>query len=205
MNADVNFAVTSDGGQPLGTPGPDQGDPRFGDIRIGAVPMAPDVLSISVPHDPFLSGTWSGDILLNDATPAIGQAETLFPVLLHEVGHVLGLDDSADPTSVMFSNLNDQTLPLAGRHRRGPGPLRAPKRRPLRGSPNVTTPLRPPLRMPEPTGYDGTTPLLIYASISSLKDVDFYSLRTPTATGGPLTVRLQTAGVSLLAPHLTVF
>ena len=109
MNADVNFALTSDGGQPLGVPGPDQGDPRFGDIRIAAVPMASDVLSISVPHDPFLSGTWSGDILLNSAAPSIGQADTLFPVLLHEVGHVLGLDDSPDPASVMFSNVNHQT------------------------------------------------------------------------------------------------
>src|SRR5262249_15142040 len=63
--ARINFSVVDDDGEPLGTPGPDQGDPRFGDIRIAARPMSPEVLSISVPHDPFLSGTWSGDILLN--------------------------------------------------------------------------------------------------------------------------------------------
>src|SRR5262249_17672668 len=57
--------VVRDGGQPFGTPGPVQGAPRFGDIRIGAQPMAPSVLAVSVPLDRYLGGTWSGDILLN--------------------------------------------------------------------------------------------------------------------------------------------
>jgi hypothetical protein len=204
VNTDVNFALTSDGGEPLGVPGPDQGDPRFGDIRIAAVPMALDVLSISVPHDPFLSGTWSGDILLNSAAPSISQADTLFPVLLHEVGHVLGLDDSPDPASVMFSNVNHQTS-------LSPGDIAAvqalygpriidPQETPVPGNSLATA-----APMPEPVGYDGTTPLLLYASLSSLKQSDFYTLTTPAGYVGPLTIRLQTAGVSLLAPHLTVF
>ena len=59
--------------------------------------------------------------------------------------------------------------------------------------------------MPEPVGYDGTTPLLIYANIPSPGGENFYSLKPPTGYSGPSTIRLQTAGVSLLAPHLTVF
>jgi hypothetical protein len=201
--ADVNFALVPDGGQPLGTPGPDQGDPQFGDIRIAAVPMSPEVLSVSVPHDPFLSGTWSGDILLNDAAPSLGRADTLFPVLLHEVGHVLGLDDSSDPASVMFPHLHDQTT-LA------PGDIATV--RALYG-PRVDDPFEGPghndtlqtaTAMPEPASYDGGTPLLFYADLSSNADVDFYTLTVPDGYDGPLTLRLQTAGVSLLAPHLTV-
>ncbi|MCA1685512.1 MAG: matrixin family metalloprotease, partial [Planctomycetia bacterium] len=107
VQADVNFAVVPDGGEPLGAPGSDQHDPRFGDIRIGAQPMSPEVLSISVPHDPFLSGTWSGDVLLNSSVAFDKNGADLFPVLLHEVGHVLGLDDSDDPSSVMFPHLDD--------------------------------------------------------------------------------------------------
>jgi len=203
VNTDVNFAVTTDGGEPLGVPGPDQGDPRFGDIRIAAVPMAPDVLSISVPHDPFLSGTWSGDILLNSVAPSVGRADTLFPVLLHEVGHVLGLDHSPDPASVMFSNVNHQTT-LAPEDIAAVQALYGPRRDdPLEGPWSGDT-LATATPMPEPAGYEGTTPLLFYASLSSLKDVDFYSLKTPAGYEGLLTVRLQTAGVSLLAPHLTV-
>src|ERR1700751_5339129 len=40
VNANINLAVVSDGGQPLGSAGAVQGDPRFGDIRIAATPGA---------------------------------------------------------------------------------------------------------------------------------------------------------------------
>jgi hypothetical protein len=201
--ADVNFALVPDGGQPLGTPGPDQGDPRFGDIRIAAVPMSPEVLAVSVPHDPFLSGTWSGDILMNDAAPSLGQANTLFPVVLHEVGHVLGLDDSSDPASVMFPRLHDQTT-LSPSDIAAIQALYGPRVvDPLLGLvDNGTLPTATP--MPGPTGYDGVTPLLFYANLTSNEDIDFYTLTVPDGYTGPLTIRLQTAGVSLLEPHLTV-
>src|SRR5262249_28774054 len=35
----VNIGLVADGGQAFGTPGAPQGDLRFGDIRIGAVPL----------------------------------------------------------------------------------------------------------------------------------------------------------------------
>ena len=35
----VNLALVSDGGEPVGTNGDQQDDPRFGDIRIGMVPL----------------------------------------------------------------------------------------------------------------------------------------------------------------------
>src|SRR5581483_4201946 len=39
VNANVNVGVVPDDGEPLGTPGKTEGDPRFGDIRIAARPM----------------------------------------------------------------------------------------------------------------------------------------------------------------------
>src|SRR5262249_37862258 len=44
VNANLSVGVVPDGGQPFGTSGLTQGDPRFGDIRIGAQPMDPNVL-----------------------------------------------------------------------------------------------------------------------------------------------------------------
>ena len=49
----IDVAVVPDSGLPLGTRGREQGDSRFGDIRIAGHVMAPDSLSISVPNDPF--------------------------------------------------------------------------------------------------------------------------------------------------------
>src|SRR5207244_10766047 len=40
--ANINVGVVPDGGQPFGSLGLKQGDPRFGDIRIGAFRMAGD-------------------------------------------------------------------------------------------------------------------------------------------------------------------
>ncbi len=90
----------ADQGQAFGTSGPTQGDRRFGDIRIGGLPMAASELAVSTPPATAVSGTFAGDIFINTAvnyTPL-----TLYAVALHEFGHAFGLDHSTDPASVMF-------------------------------------------------------------------------------------------------------
>src|SRR5262245_39403022 len=49
VQANLNVGMTGDAGAPFGTRGRTQGDGRVGDIRIGALPLSPDVLSSSVP------------------------------------------------------------------------------------------------------------------------------------------------------------
>ena len=112
-NANVNVGVVPDDGEPLGTPGRTEGDSRFGDIRIAARPMAASALSVSVPHDPFISGTWAGDVLLNSTIDYRNSQSDLFSVVLHEAGHVFGLDGSSDPNSVMYENANGVRSSLA--------------------------------------------------------------------------------------------
>ena len=69
-------------------------------------------MAITVPPDPYFSGTLSGDMILNssaDLTPT-----DLFDVVLHEAGLSLGLRESTDPSSVMYSLLNPQATLSAG-------------------------------------------------------------------------------------------
>ncbi|MBL8888520.1 MAG: matrixin family metalloprotease [Planctomycetaceae bacterium] len=109
-HSDVTFAVVPDSARAFGIPGLAQGDPRFGDIRIGAFPQD-NVLGNAVPYHPS-AGVWAGDIFL-DTTRKFYRHDgsgsgsfneyDLYSVLLHEVGNSLGLlDEELDPESVMF-------------------------------------------------------------------------------------------------------
>ncbi len=91
----------SDSGDSFGTPGPTQHDLRFGDIRIGSIPLSQNILATSVPHSVFSQGTWAGDILLN-SNAQWHNIQEVFAVALHEFGHVLGLPHSDNVDSVMF-------------------------------------------------------------------------------------------------------
>ena len=74
--AGVNIGLVADGGQPVGTPGPIQGDRRFGDIRVAAIPEAADAVALGLPFD-VTAGGRSGDILLNsDKAFGVGGSAT---------------------------------------------------------------------------------------------------------------------------------
>ena len=63
-------------------------------------------MAITVPPDPYFSGTLSGDMILN-STANLNPSD-LFAVVLHEAGLALGLGESTDPSSAMYSFLNPQ-------------------------------------------------------------------------------------------------
>src|SRR5262249_12784129 len=51
VHANISVGLRDDSGDPFGVAGKMQGDPRFGDIRVGAHHMAPDALAMAVPPD----------------------------------------------------------------------------------------------------------------------------------------------------------
>lgn len=199
--ANLNVGVVADGGQVFGASGRAQGDPRFGDIRVGGIVMSRDALAAAVPPDPFIVGSLAGDLFINTRKSFTFRA--LYRVALHEVGHALGLGPSTDPASVMFNTFN-KALVLS------PSDLTAI--RALYGtrvpdanegsSGNNTIDLA--TRVREPGSYDGLTPLVAYGEITNPGDVDVFEVRNQGEYRGPITFRLQTAGVSLLAARMVV-
>ena len=99
-NANLNVGVVADGGQDFTVGGAIQGDPRFGDIRIGARPLAGDVLAITAPFNLFSS--YSGNVALNTDNSVNVGGRDLFTVFLQESGHTFGVGNSPDPASVMY-------------------------------------------------------------------------------------------------------
>jgi hypothetical protein len=200
--ANLNIGVVNDNGAAFGTAGATQGDPRFGDIRIAGVPMAGDALGEAVPPDPVLAGTLAGDVFFN--TSATFTAEELYSVALHEFGHALGLAPSADTRSVMFNQLTNRTdlassdvVTLRSLYGKRPGD-------PAEGS-NGNGSLGRATRMRLPSSFDGETPLVAYGTLASRKDVDSFSFRNESDYSGPITIQVQTEGISMVAPRLSVF
>jgi hypothetical protein len=200
--AGVNVSVVPDSGLPFGTAGATQGDPRFGDIRVGAVPMAGDALAEAVPPDPFVAGSLAGDVFFN--ANSLFTPDSLYAVALHEAGHALGLGSSTDPQSVMNDTFTGNTTlsPSDVTAVRALYGARAPD---LNEGSSGNDTANHATRINYPGGYTGSTPLVVYGDVTTGSDVDYFSLPVPSNYAGPLTVHLQTTGVSLLAPRLTVF
>ncbi len=197
--AETNLSVglVADQGAAFGTAGLMQGDPRFGDIRIGARPLSPEVMAITVPPDPYMSGTLSGDMVLNSSADL--NPSDLFDVALHEAGLALGLGESGDPESVMYPVINPQAA-LSATDIQNIQALygsRAP-------DPNDNT-IAAATPIGQPAVYAGTTPLVAYGDLATPTDTDFYSVQPPQLYSGPVTIGLQTSGISFLQPEVQVF
>jgi hypothetical protein len=204
-HAQLDIGLVADDGSPLGTPGLTQHDPRFGDIRIGAQAMGAEVLSVSVPHDPFLSGTWAGDIFLNSNYTFDQSGTDLYSVMLHELGHVFGLPDSSDPTSVMYPRLDFPRLTLNAADLAAIRGLYGGRSiDPGEGTTGNNT-FATATPIPFPSGYEGEEPLVTYGDVSTLHDVDFYAVHAIGDYQGPMTFRVQSNGISLLEPKLTIY
>lgn len=201
--ANTNVAVVPDSGLPFGTPGKSQKDNRFGDIRIGAQSMSADVLAVTVPGDIGLAGTWTGDVLFNTLNHYTSKKFNLFSIALHEAGHALGVGESTDPKSVMFSSYQGLTALSAGDIAQMQAAYGTRVADSHEGSGGNDT-INKAAKIQPPGSFKGATPLVAFGDITTNKDRDYYSFSVPPDYKGPATIRLQSSGISLLNPMVTV-
>lgn len=204
-NADI--APVPDGGQAFGTPGLRRQDVRFGDIRIGAIPLSADVMAITIPVAAPVAGTWNGEILLNSSA-RFDSLDTLYAVMVHEAGHVFGLEHSDDPLSPMHLHgatpVTELTsADLANLH--SISGARMPDIHETLG-PNDTedqaTRLQPSsLNHQEP----GSAPAVAFGDIRNASDRDLFRVETPSNYEGMVTARLRINRLSLLTATVKVY
>ncbi|MCX7699793.1 MAG: matrixin family metalloprotease [Gemmataceae bacterium] len=206
VHAHLNVSLCADDGSPFGIAGRLQGDPRFGDIRLGALPMTGETLATAVRPGRTTPGTWAGDIIFNSAVNHAQQNLDLFTIALHEIGHALGLRDTTQPNSVMnFRYTRSFTAPTSAdiaelQKLYGPRPNDPHEGR--SGNNTLRTATR--LDTTPREDFRPDLPMVVYGDITRRTDVDFYAIRPAPNHTGPMTFRVQTAGVSLLNPSLAI-
>lgn len=201
--AGVNVGLVNDSGAQFGASGPWQGDLRFGDIRIGAVPMDTSVYAITVRNDVMVAGTWGGDILFN-SNAAFTSVSQFYAVALHEAGHALGLQHSTVSGAVMNpAQLNSVLTPTdaqALRARYGGRNLDRMESFDKRNDARKDA-----SRIDNPGSLGGRIPLVVYGDLHSAPDVDWYELHPISGYTGKLSFEWISSGISLLKGRLSVY
>jgi hypothetical protein len=204
--ANVNIGLVADGGQALGTVGAVQGDTRFGDARIASAPQSSGLVANAAPFS-WSGTTLSGDVVFNANYPfrTGNYAGTfdIYSVALHEAGHVFGLDHS-DATGSAMSETYGYRIGLTAADIAN-----------LRAIYGARTPdafegaygndsLARATALPRDSALAGR--FTAVGDLTTMTDVDYYKFNVPLLGGlTGVAVRLQAAGLSLLAPRVTIY
>jgi len=212
QQTNINFAVVPDDGAPTGSGLDQQGDPEFGDIRIGGFNFGSSTLARAYYPPPVNNYSLAGDINFNTAANFnVGTTYDLFTVAMHEFGHALGMSGSTVSSAAMWETYNGVKRGLATDDING-----------IRSIYSNNLPR-------SQDGYEGLlgnktfltatdlTPLIDPVALTDLAtnldmttstDVDYFSFVAPVGTslaGGTLTVTAQSQGLSQLSPTVTVY
>lgn len=210
QQTNINFVVVGDSGAGIGSGLYQQGSPTIGDIRIGGYDYGDaSILATAYQPPPVNNFSLAGDIIFNTGvTYGVGTYTDLFTVAVHEIGHALGLNHSTSTTSVMYSGYNgiksslttDDVSGIRAIYSNGS----ARQKDQFEGANGNES-------ANDATNISSDLSLLIDGlvendvDITTTSDVDFYKVKQKAWTGSTMTVKVQSAGLSLLAPKLTVY
>ncbi|MGF1581080.1 MAG: matrixin family metalloprotease [Gemmataceae bacterium] len=205
---DLNFTVVSDNGANLGSGAYQQGDPNFGDIRIGGYDFGTgiDTLAQAYLPQPINNFSIAGDIILNtgqDYGSNPGDFD-LYTVSLHEMGHALGLYHSEVFTANMWAYYTGTKYGLTWDDVYGGQAIYTSRSHDGfegangNGSSGSASDIR--------SYIDGTslTASINNLDITGVTDADWYKFQyEPGAT--QVSVKVQSHGLSMLSPNLTLY
>jgi predicted Zn-dependent protease len=232
QQANINFAVVADNGTPAGQGNYQQGDPGMGDVRVGAYSLGSNYLGGTYMPPPANNYSIAGDMNFNDTTNwNNGTTYDLQTVALHELGHALGLSHSFMSSSAMWPAYNGVKRKLSSDDINGiqaiygarqPDTYATGQNAGLVGnlvngvvgllggsssqnSNDVNNSFWSATNLSsliDPTTLVAQAPSL---NIISTSDVHYFTFTAPSGTASTATVTVQSSGLSLLRPSVTVY
>jgi Matrixin/Bacterial Ig-like domain len=206
QQTNINFAVVPDDGAPSGSGPDEQGSPGFGDIRIGGYNFGSSTLALTYQPPSANNFSIAGDIAFNTGQSFnVGSTYDLFTVAMHEFGHALGLNESSVSSAIEYPTYTGRKTGLASDDIAGirsiysAGAPRTPDAYNSNGASNGT------LSTAATISTSSLTALVPNLNISTAGQLEYFSFTAPAGTGSTLSVDVQSSGLSLLAPKLTVY
>ncbi|WP_165228453.1 matrixin family metalloprotease [Aquisphaera insulae] len=204
--AGINLCQVGDDGSTLGAYGNQQGDSRFGDIRISAVPQSSGTLAICLTPPPVNGGSEAGDLIFNSTSNwGINTNYDLETVAIHEFGHALGLDHSAITTACMYAYFNGFKQSLTTDDINGIQSIWGSGKTDIFNSNGQSNGVY--TSAPNISGYlNSTTAQAAIPNLSITKtgQSEWFAVTVPANTTGTFVTTVQSTNLSIFSPKLQV-
>jgi len=206
QRANLNFTVVADTGASSGSGSYEQGDPTIGDIRIGGYNFGSSTLATGFLPPQGNNYSIAGDIDFNTGQVwAIGGTYDLFTVAAHEFGHALGMSHGTDATAVMYGSYNTRKTDLGSDDIAGIQAIYGPRTPDQYDTGTGNNTIGTAADITSTINSTSLSALINNLNIATTSDLDYYTFTAPAGTASSFTVKVQSSGLSLLCPALTVY
>ncbi len=208
QQANLNFAVVSDNGTAAGGGKYQQGDPGMGDIRIGGYNLgSTSYLAGAYQPPPANNYSIAGDVDFNTKQNFnIGSTYDIQSVVMHELGHALGLSHTSTYGAVMYPSYSSLKRVLTSDDIAGIQAIYGARKPDVYNSNgNANDSFQTAVDISSQIDSNALTAVVNNLDLTTTSSAEYFTVVAPANTSGTLTVNVQSAGISLLRPAVTVY